>query len=244
MRAGDGSPDEMPHVARLGDRQHLDVATAEGLLAGRGVPGDSPPGQQALARMLEIAARPAGDEELAGVAAAVAGFVLVSSTASSAQTEARREARPRARRLTRLTLVCAAGAVALGGSAAFGGALPARLQEMVHVTFGAPAPGHEVSHPARGSQGRHPAKGPGYLQQGVPVDGPGHDQTTAAAASPTATPTTTPPATPTPTLKPPKPPPVPRPAQAHSVARAHDAGVPGHDYDKPPRPKPAAKGTG
>jgi hypothetical protein len=80
--------------------------------------------------MLEIAAGPPGEEELSRVAVAVAGFVAT-----------RHEARRRSRRRASLTLASAAGAAALVGSAAFAAALPARLQEMVHVTFGAPAAG-------------------------------------------------------------------------------------------------------
>jgi hypothetical protein len=166
MRAGDGSPDEMRHVPRLSDRHALDAATAEGLLAGRGVPGDSPTGQQVLACMLEVAARPPGDGELSRLADAVAGF-----------SGARQEARRRSRRLARLTLASAVSAVAIIGGGALAGALPARFQEVAHVTFGAPAPHHDVSGSWRGSQRRHLTGGPGFQQQSVPRAGLGPGQT-------------------------------------------------------------------
>jgi hypothetical protein len=217
----------MRHFFRPIDRRCLDAATAEGLLAGRGVPEDSPPGQQALARLLEIAAGPPGDEELSGVAVAVAGFVAT-----------RHETRRRSRRRARLTLAGAAGAVALVGSAAFADALPARLQEVVHVTFGAPAPRHDVTRTSLGPAGHHPASGPGYQQESVPWGRLGHGQTTAPATSPRTR--LKPTATPTPT--PPKPWPVPRPpALTEGLAPAQS---PATTTGTLPKPAPAATGTG
>ena len=68
----------MPYLPRLSGRQSLDPAVAEGLLAGRGCCPEAPAGQQALAHVLDVASSPR-EEELAGEAAAVAAFLLVTS---------------------------------------------------------------------------------------------------------------------------------------------------------------------
>jgi len=68
----------MPYLPRIGGRQSLDPAVAEGLLAGRGCCPEAPAGPQALAHVLDVASSPR-EEELAGEAAAVAAFLLVTS---------------------------------------------------------------------------------------------------------------------------------------------------------------------
>jgi hypothetical protein len=112
MSAAGGSPGVMSLFSRLRARRSLDSVTAEGLLAGRGVPGNSPPGQHALARVLEIAAGPGSEEELAGDVAAAAAFVQVTSQV-------------RSRHLTRRALAAAACAMAVGGAIAYGARPPA-----------------------------------------------------------------------------------------------------------------------
>jgi len=147
MSMSNGSPSEMPNLPRFSTRQLPDAACAEGLLVGRGVAPGAPAGQQALARMLAIAASPATDRELAGEAAAVAAFARVTSYPGSRHPGARPRTVPASRRLARLTLALAACVTALGGTAAAVGALPAPIQEVAHVTFGAPAPHHSVPVP-------------------------------------------------------------------------------------------------
>src|SRR5258707_13184356 len=105
MSAPGGSPGFVSLFPRLRARRSLDWVTAEGLLAGRGVPGNSPPGQHALARMLEIAAGPGSEEELAGEVAAAAAFVQVNSQV-------------RARHLTMRALAAAVCAIAVAGAIA------------------------------------------------------------------------------------------------------------------------------
>ena len=146
MSMSNGSPSEMPNLPRFSTRQLPDPACAEGLLAGRGVAPGAPADQQALARLLEIAASPATDLELAGKAAAVAAFAQVTSHPGPRRAGARPRTVAASRRLARLTLALAACVTALGGAAA-AGALPAPIQEMAHVTFGAPAPHHSVPVP-------------------------------------------------------------------------------------------------
>jgi hypothetical protein len=67
----------MSILSRLRARRFLDAAAAERLLAGRGVPGDAPAGQQVLARALELISGPGSEEELAGEVVAAAVFVRV-----------------------------------------------------------------------------------------------------------------------------------------------------------------------
>lgn len=139
MSTFSGSPAEMPIVPRRAERPFPDEATAERLLSGHGVDPDAPPDQRALALVLEAAARPATDWELAGECAAVAAFLATAG-------KPRLLSRPRigTRPLYRRIPVLAAGGVvalvvAFGGTAA-AGALPAPLQNVAHQVFGAPAP--------------------------------------------------------------------------------------------------------
>ncbi len=167
----------MQNLPRFSTRQLPDAACAEGLLVGRGVAPGAPAGQQALARMLEIAASPATDRELAGEAAVMAAFARVTSHPGSHRAGARPRTVPASRRLARLTLALAACVTALGGTTAAAGALPAPIQEVAHVTFGAPAPHHSVPVPLPiGGSSRQPGNNeiqatgqPG--RQKVPVKG-------------------------------------------------------------------------
>ena len=135
MSAAGGSLSVMSLFSRLRARRSLDSVTAEGLLAGRGVPGNSPPGQHELARLLEIAAGPGSEEELAGDVAAAAAFVQVTS-----------QVKPR--KTTRWALVAAACAVAVGGTAVYASVLPSPHHKMVPVPFGVPASHHAIPAPA------------------------------------------------------------------------------------------------
>jgi hypothetical protein len=142
MRAAGGSPLEMPYLPRFSARRSMDAAAAEALLAGRGVPGDAPAAQQALALLLEIAARPGSEPELAGEVAAAAAFVQVTSKA-------------RSRSVTRRVLAAAACVIAVGGTAAYAGTASAPLRKMtppsLHrsapVPFGVPAAPYAVPAP-------------------------------------------------------------------------------------------------
>jgi hypothetical protein len=108
-----------------------------------------------MARLLEIAASPATDRGLAGGAAAVAAFarspvIRLPPRRCAAGTV------PASRRLAGLTPALAACVTALGAAAA-AGALPAPIQEMAHVTFGAPGPHHSVPVPLpTGGSSRQP----------------------------------------------------------------------------------------
>ena len=139
MSGTGGSPPEMPSFLRRITRRPVGAAAAEALLAGRGAAPGAPASQQAMARVLETAAGPPTDRELADEAAYVAAFVLATSPAGT-----RPAMLPRVLRvLVQLTLAVAAGVLAVGGTAAYTGQLPARFQELAHVTLGAPAPHHD-----------------------------------------------------------------------------------------------------
>jgi hypothetical protein len=132
-------------LSRLRARSSLDAASAEGLLAGRGVPSGAPADQHALARLLEVAAGPGTERELAGEVAAAAMFVQVSS-----------QGKPH--RTARRALVVAACAVAVGGTAVYASVVPVPHHKMAPVPFGVPAGHHAVSgSPASVAPSRPPA---------------------------------------------------------------------------------------
>ncbi|HTU72645.1 MAG TPA: hypothetical protein VMG38_03920 [Trebonia sp.] len=133
-----------PFSRRRGSELLL-AADTERLLARRHARPGAPAMQQALAELLDWAAGPASDEELAGEAAAVATFVLATGG---------RAARPApflpwARRASAIAAGLGAAIVTALSVAATADALPAPVQELAHTTFGAPAPPHPAPpHPA------------------------------------------------------------------------------------------------
>jgi hypothetical protein len=131
-------------LSRLRARRTLDAASAEALLAGRGVAPGAPADQQALARLLEIAAGPGSARELAGEVAAAAVFVQVVS-----------QARPH--RTARRALVVAACAVAVGGTVVYASVAPAPHHKIAPIPFGVPADHHAVQSPAAHSVSSPPA---------------------------------------------------------------------------------------
>jgi len=136
----------MSFLSRLRARRSLDAASAEGLLARRGVPPGAPAGQHALARLLEIAARPGSEQELAGEVAAAAVFVQVT-------------AQVRSRKAARRVLLAAACVLAVGGTAVYAGVVSPPLRKMAPVPFGVPASRHTVLAPAvTGVPSRQPGK--------------------------------------------------------------------------------------
>jgi hypothetical protein len=137
-------PSAMHPLPRQTNNWPLSAADAERLLARAGAHPEAPAVQHALAGLLDSAAGPPSDRELADEAAAVAGFMLVNG---------RRDARglPRFRTLAWRGRTVAAGigvtvVVAFSGAAA-ANALPPPIQELVHRTFDAPAPRHAVPSP-------------------------------------------------------------------------------------------------
>jgi len=132
--AAGGSLCAMSIRPRCRARRRLDAAIAEGLLAGRSTPAEAPAAQQALARLLEVAAAPGSEQELAGEVAAAAMFVQVTS-------------RARSRRTIRRVAAAVACAVALGGAGVYASAMPPPSHRTEHVRFGVPALRHTLPAP-------------------------------------------------------------------------------------------------
>jgi hypothetical protein len=121
--------------SRLRARRSLDAESAEGLLVGRGLPPEAPAGQQAVARLLELAAGPGSEQELAGEVAAAAMFIQVTSQVRSRRAAARR------------VLVAAACVFAVGGAAAYGSVVSPPPHMTVPVQFGVHALRHAIPAP-------------------------------------------------------------------------------------------------
>jgi len=114
----------------------LTAVDTERLLAGHGADREAPAVQHAIAGLLDSAAGPAHDKELAGEGTAVAAFLQ--ATGERAARSAR--SRARARRGQAIAVGIAAAVVVGFSGAAAADALPAPIQELAHRTFGAPAP--------------------------------------------------------------------------------------------------------
>ena len=128
------------------------------ILERRPIPPGAPPEMHVLERRLAALAGPAEPGELAGEAAALAAFARLASPAgiSPAVRRPARHRLPRRPARGRLALVAALVAVAagLGGAtAAYNDVLPGPIQQMVHVTVGAPAPRHDGSPHSHGKSG-------------------------------------------------------------------------------------------
>jgi hypothetical protein len=136
MSADGDLPFAMQSFSRQRGSTPLTAADTERLLAGHGAHREAPAVQHAIARLLDSAAGPANDQELAGEVAAVAAFVV--ATGERAARSAR--FRVRARRGQAIAAGIAAAVVVAFSGAAAADALPAPIQELAHRTFGVPAP--------------------------------------------------------------------------------------------------------
>jgi hypothetical protein len=145
MSFGDNLPPAMRPFSRRPGSRAMTAADAERLLAGHGAHPEAPAVQQTLAGLLDIAAGPSSDRELAGEVAAIAAFMLVAGQQDT------RPGPSRFRAMVRNRLAAAAGigtaaVVAFSGAAA-ANALPAPVQELAHRAFDAPAPRHPAPSP-------------------------------------------------------------------------------------------------
>jgi hypothetical protein len=143
MSADGDLPSAMQSFSRRRGSTPLTAADTERLLTGHEVPPGAPAVQHAIAELLDSAAGPARDQELAGEAAAVAAFVL--DTGERAARSA--QFRAHARRGPAIAAGIAAAVVVAFSGAAAADALPAPIQELAHTTFGAPAPRHPAPLP-------------------------------------------------------------------------------------------------
>lgn len=108
-------------------RHSLDTALAERLIEGRGAPADAPADQHALARLLEVAASPGSEQELAGEVAAAAMYVQVT------------EDQARARRVARRSIAAVACVLAVGSIVWWGSIASRPPHTAVPARFGVPA---------------------------------------------------------------------------------------------------------
>jgi hypothetical protein len=144
MSGPDAMHGEMPGFfpGRPGGGDH-DEPLLDTILDRRPLPPGAPPEMHVLAWTLASAAGPADPRELAGEAAAMAAFRRLASPdgiSPAALRPARRwlPRRPARGRLP-LAAVLVTAAAGLGSiAAAYVGVLPGPIQEMVHVTVGAP----------------------------------------------------------------------------------------------------------
>ena len=141
MSPGHDLPSARRRTARRAGSQPLTAADTERLLTGHGARPEVAPTHYLLAGLLDSAAGPASDQELAGEVAAVAAFVLVSDGRAPRSAWFRGAGAAGRRGPVIAAGIAAAFVVGLSGAAA-ADALPAPIQELAHKTFGAPAPRH------------------------------------------------------------------------------------------------------
>jgi hypothetical protein len=180
MSGPDAFPDEMSGLSSFPGRSGggYDEPLLDMVFDRRPLPPGAPPEMHDLARFLAAAAGAAEPGELAGEAAALAVFGQAASPAGvwsagrGGEPAGRRRRRrrsqspwPAGRRRSpswrpasgwaRLAVALVTSAIVLGSTAAYIGVLPSRVQQMAHVTLGAPAP---AQGPDR--RGDPPAKAP------------------------------------------------------------------------------------
>jgi hypothetical protein len=159
----------MPNLWWLSSQDAPDMGDASlaALLAGTEPAEGWPPGLQPVADALAALTAPPARDELAGQAAALAGFARrAGAPVPVRRSPHRRHPLPASPLSARAAAAAAAAALSLGGlaTAAFAGVLPAPAQQFAHHTFGAPA--------ARGGQptGTHPS--PAATPAGPDATGP------------------------------------------------------------------------
>jgi hypothetical protein len=192
-----------PHRADMpaGPDEALDA-----LLAGELRPDAGGDGLRPVADLLAALTAPAGADELAGHAQALAEFRQTRLAAASQQDAAprrlagavaapvpRRARRPRSGPATRAAAATATLAAVLGGlaSAAYAGVLPAPVQQVAHEIIGAPPPHPVRPVPGQVTRSRRPgtAPGRGASPDGVPRPSPaGQPAATPASAGPSPLP--------------------------------------------------------
>ena len=142
MSPGHDLPSARQPSARRAGSQPLTAADTERLLTGHGAWPEAASTHHLIAGLLDSAAGPASDQELAGEVAAVAAFVLVSGGRAPRSAWFRGAGAAGRRGPVIAAGIAAAFVVGLSGAAAAADALPAPIQELAHKTFGAPAPRH------------------------------------------------------------------------------------------------------
>jgi hypothetical protein len=151
MSGPDAMHGEMPGFSPGRPGGERDEPLLDMIFDRRPIPPGAPPEMHDLALMLAAAAGPAEPGDLAGETAVMAAFARLVSPASVSSAASRPARRWLSRRPARARLPLAAAlvtaAAGLGSiTAAYVGVLPGPIQEMAHVTVGAPAPAPDRSH--------------------------------------------------------------------------------------------------
>ena len=154
----------------------------------RPLPPGAPPEMHDLARMLVAVAGPAEPEELAGEATALAAFARLAppvgiSPAASRSARHRLSGRPRRARLPMAAALVTAAAGLGSIVAAYVGVLPGPIQQVAHVTVGAPLPPQSGSHELAAAASAHPSV---TLAPGLSVTRPAHSAASTRAHGGTA----------------------------------------------------------
>lgn len=151
MSPSNAHPDEMPEFSLSGRAGlELDEQLLDAILTGRNISPEAPGQATVVAEMLASLAVPAVSGHLAGEEAARSAFARAVSPAPARRASAW-PGRP-ARLSVRLAAAAAAVVTGLSGTvAAYAGALPGPVQNLAHVTIGAPSP-----RPARPGHRHHP----------------------------------------------------------------------------------------
>ena len=132
----------MPDLPRRADDAVPPIGDSalDALLAVGQPPQPAAPALRPVAEVLAALRAGPGGGELAGKARALAEFREAASRSGRPhRVSARRGRLPRLRLGVKLTAAAAGAALAVGGTAAYAGVLPAPLQEMAHVALAAPA---------------------------------------------------------------------------------------------------------
>ena len=131
----------------------------------RPIPPGAPPEMHDLVRMLAAVAGPAESGDLAGETAALAAFSRLVPPAGISPAAARPAWRWLSRRPARARLPVAAALITTAAglasiTAAYVGVLPDPIQQMAHVTVGAPAPAQDHSHQSATGRKARPSATP------------------------------------------------------------------------------------
>lgn len=151
-----------------------DDAIVEQLRAGLAPCSDAFRSEQALAMILNAAARPGTERELSGEAAAIDAFILATIPLHT-RVEKQTRRRPHARGTPVLVSAISTAIVAGLYGTALADALPAPLQQFTHSAFGAPAPGRPAgaSTGSSGSGSRSPGLGVNASRRATSTSGTG-----------------------------------------------------------------------
>ncbi len=151
MSGPDALDGEMPGFSPGRPGGERDEPLLDMIFDRRPIPPGAPPEMHDLVRMLVAVAGPAESGDLAGETAALAAFSRLVPPAGGTPAASRPARRRLSRRPARARLPLAAALLTTAAglasiTAAYVGVLPRPIQQMAHVTVGAPAPTQDHSH--------------------------------------------------------------------------------------------------